>query len=321
MSDVCGWQMQVRFTVLCFFVLMNYFFSSTLNAKDSKLVFVDDNVFNFYCAGWSSYFQRFQKDVIDAILLATEEEYGEFSLQYIDTVLSDKRITTELKLGRQVHFDFYTSFNGRERNTEDSVNIHFPLFNGLLGLRRVVVRRSEHSLVSRLSSVAQFKTMQFGQVRQWPDVKIYQYAGLHVVNADRYVNLYPMLAKGRFNFLPLSILEIDTELEKQQSFYDELMVHEQIYIFYPLPVYLSVTKALPELMERLRFGIKKVIESGDFQTIFHKYFQQHIENIAPEYAKVFILNNPVLSEEENILLAKDTLDMYFNPYARIYWLY
>ena len=108
---------------------------------------------------------------------------------------------------------------------------------------------------------------------KWTDVKIYQYAGLHVVNADRYANLYPMLAKGRFNFLPLSILEIDTELEKQQSFYDELMVHEKIYIFYPLPVYLSVTKALPELIERLRFGIKKVIGSGDFQTIFHKYFQ------------------------------------------------
>lgn len=278
------------------------------------------NSFKFYIGGWSPSLKEYQKEIVTAILEETREEYGEYELVLIDRTMSDKRLITELSKGRHVHFGFFSRFYTLGKQEGHYVNFPQPLMQGLLGLRKVMIRKADNEHFTQIASEAAFRQTIFGQVADWPDNIVYRHARLNLVGADAYDNLFPMLSAKRFDALPLSVIEIDRALKKQTDA-SQLTINQELYIYYPFPIFLSVTRQHPFLRARLNDGFEKLQSNGQFNDIFQKHFSTYITNIKASSAHVFILENPILTRQENAALAQSIQQQYFDSTSKFIYLY
>lgn len=277
--------------------------------------------YKFYLGGWTPLIKEYQKELLGAIFDKTESEFGAYELHYVSEVMTDKRIVEELGRGHHIHFGFYTIFDGREKKEDNYVSIPFPIMQGLLGLRKIVVRKADDKKFSQIKSISDFRAINFGQVSRWPDNKVYLHAQLRVAGGQSFSNLFPMLVAKRFDAIPLSVVEIDAALEKQESTMKELVVNNDIYIYYPIPVHLSVTKNHPNLLPRIVKGIAEIERTGEFNKIFTKYFDQYVQKIHSENANVFVLENPALTKNENVIFTNTIINSYFKSSRQLFYLY
>lgn len=293
----------------------------THTALSDNLTESTNSTYKFYLGGWTPLIKEYQKELLDAIFSKTEREFGAYELRYVSEVMTDKRIVEELGRGHHIQLGFYTIFNGRQNKEDNYVSIPFPIMQGLLGLRKVVIRKADDKKFSQINSISDFRAVNFGQVSRWPDTKLYHHAQLRVAGGQSFSNLFPMLVAKRFDAIPLSVVEIDATLEQQDSTLNELVVNNDIYIYYPIPVHLSVTKNHPNLLPRMIKGIADIERSGEFNKIFTKYFDEYIQRIHAENANVFVLENSTLTKDENVAFTNAIMNSYFKSNGQLFYLY
>ncbi|PCK07133.1 MAG: hypothetical protein COA42_15835 [Alteromonadaceae bacterium] len=263
--------------------------------------------------------QVYLKTLANAMLSSTSDVYGDYLLNYPE-IMSGRRVRIEVAQGRRVHFEFYSSAGG-EAEGEPGTSVPIPLLGGVLGLRKAIVHRDNVEAFARLNSAKSLQSLVVGQGAQWPDNTIYKNAGIALVGAKEYDNLLPMLMRKRFDFLPLSIIEIDGVLEKQTTVFDALVVEDNTFIYYPIPTYIRVSDTQPELLGRLNLGLKRIQASGEFRAIMQKYIEPYVKGISAQQAKLFVLENPMLTEQENRSRSRRITETYFADTQKIFWLY
>lgn len=306
--------MRVFFGIVCYLSLILPLVSQS---QDSEKDATHPGIIKSYFKGWSPAIRIYGREILESLLSHSKEKYGPYTLEYVTDELTTARGQFEMSLGKNINLDF-TPMPSSDSRRKSISQEQIPLFNGLLGLRRLIVQKTELGKYSNTVTLNEFRSYIVGQGKGWPDVNIYNHANMKVVESNLYNRLFPMLAANRYHYLPLSIIEIDEALRDKKEFADKLTVAPNIYIFYPIPVYLSVTKKYTELTERVSYGLKKSIENGEFNRILYKHLSSYINSISPDTATLFYMENPTISTGENRRMTDEVLNKYFSEKTRIF---
>jgi hypothetical protein len=258
-----------------------------------------DYTYRYWDLGASKKRDEYQFMLLRLALEKTTPSYGKYKLIKNDEKYTSMRSTRELERGISVNV---TAFPMPVLGIKDHgystapITIKKPLLHGLLGYRKLVIRRSDLSKFEKISSTAELQHLAAGQGRDWEDINVYRYNHFKVVDNADYFNLFAMLAAGRFDYIPLSVIEIDDIMTSFPKYANDFTVVPNLIIYYPFPVLFNISGHQPELAERLSKGLDLVSEDGSLDQLFQKYFSDELQKIKADNLKAIILTSPSIPE-------------------------
>ncbi|MFT7558955.1 MAG: hypothetical protein ACI93R_000858 [Flavobacteriales bacterium] len=269
-----------------------------------------------YNGGWSLPLQDYNVRLITAALDVSSDSYGPYTLELYPDELSLERADAMLGEGVEVNCRM-DSFRVDLSKGSKYQSIALPSQVNIVGLRAMIVKQSELAKFSVLNTVEGFLTLKPGQGEDWPDVAVYEHHGITVGKANSFDLIMPMLNHGRFDYIPLSIMEAYQFLEGYRDGKHGLSIVPNHYIFYSMPFYLAYPSTRPEIAERISFGIEQLYKSGALQAINEAQLAQ----MQPRFdatSKIFVLDNPFLERSKNEEIYRYASEEYFSNGAVIY---
>lgn len=233
------------------------------------------------------------KEILRMALEKTVPEFGTYKLRASRQHTNGLRYLSNLASESDLNVVWSSTSTEKERSY---LPIRIPLRKGILGYRLLLVRKDNQSLLKNLRDLDDFKKLTVGQGVGWDDVKLYQENGIKVVEA-KYSNLFRMLSYKRFDIFPRGISEIFNEFEKESAQNPDLMIDENVLIYYPWPYYFFVAQSNIKLHKRLEMGLQKMIKDGSFDAIFWKYNAKAIEAANFKKRHVIYMQNHLLPKE------------------------
>ncbi|MFG6428341.1 hypothetical protein [Roseateles sp. LYH14W] len=226
--------------------------------------------------------------------LALSRAGSRLEVRPVDLDMTQGRTLIELASGRSP-IDLMWTMTDRQRESSGLLPVRIPIDRGLLGWRLLLVRRSELTQWARVGSLKDLASRLAGQGHDWPDTTILRANGLQVGTSSVYDALFRMLAAGRIDYFPRSVLEIDAEMAGGR--HPELAIAPDLMLHYPAAAYLFVSPSRPELAAELRTGLEAAVADGSFQRLHREQYGALIKAhpVSPE--RVLKLSNPLLPPE------------------------
>ncbi|SMF05931.1 ABC-type amino acid transport/signal transduction systems, periplasmic component/domain [Alteromonadaceae bacterium Bs31] len=250
--------------------------------------------------------EQLNYDILQAVLEATVDEFGPFSLERAQRGMVSRRLLLALIKGESLTVAVSTykaSWAGK------TLVVPFPVNKGLSSYRMFFARKDSLASLAKVESVAQLKAFRFGQGRGWSTAKTLEDNGFTVVYSDSYLAFSKMLSANRFDLFMRDPQEIVWERENVER--DKgLTVVDSIAIYTYLPTYFNVSKTRPELALRLEKGLKKLDAAGEIDRLLVKHFQEAIDLINNSSRRVFYLENTNLPPE---VIERDKKYLYNTP--------
>lgn len=261
----------------------------------------------------SPIFQQYFQALIQTILDHSVDRFGPFRLTEETREMTPQRSLMGLHKGEWdslVNTDLSQLFVA----DKDVEIISGPFLQTLIGLRRCIVRTGDLPRFEAVRSLEQLRQFSVGQGVHWTEVEIYRNAGLQVSTAEAYANLFPMLSSKRFDFLPLSYLEARPALTQPEAHGYDLSIAEGLYVFYPMPVNIVVSKRDPDLVDRFNYGAAQAFASGAIDQLVRQYFPQ-LEHLHIDDRQVIYLPNHLLSEKSSRVITNHFKSLFVKPGA------
>lgn len=192
---------------------------------------------------------------------------------------------------------------------EELLPIKIPVLKGLLGHRVLIIRRNDQQKFSKIMNLRDLTKLRAGQGTFWEDTQILRANNVSIVTTNKYQNLFPMLAGGRYDFFPRALYEPWVELKDYKQL--DLVVEENILLVYPFAMYFFVSPDNKELAKQIETGFDKAIDDGSYNRLF---FNNSMINEALQKAKLnsrrtFHLNNPNISVNQSSQTKRYWLDL------------
>lgn len=260
-----------------------------------------------YTRGFSPAISAYLTDVLLLCLDKTNQDYGPYELKLHTSELSSNRSKLETERGVLLDVLFATNWLHHRKETTKVVAIEFPVFFGTLGLRSLIVDEDTEFVRDDTHG---FLKKRAGQGAHWMDSKILRANGIQVVEAQNFGALFPMLDRGRFDYLPLSVLEAQQTLVGRQSKHPRLSADQTLKVFYPLPAYLYINADRNDLLERFTAGLRLAQESGALEALFQEHFHEVDQTLRAERHQVIVLHNPFITPEHNHRITQNLLKNY-----------
>jgi hypothetical protein len=229
--------------------------------------------------------------------LALSRSSTRLAIQPVDLDMTQGRTLVELATGH-APIDLMWTMTDIQRESGGLLPVRIPIDRGLLGWRLLLVRRSELAQWQRVRTLKELGQRMAGQGHDWPDTAILRANGLQVGTSSGYDALFRMLAAGRIDYFPRSILEIDAEMAGGR--YPELAIAPNLMLHYPAAAYLFVSPSRPDLAAELKAGLEAAIADGSFQRLHREFYGAMLKAhpISPD--RVLKLSNPLLPPETPI---------------------
>ena len=250
--------------------------------------------YRYWDWGQTSRRDDYQFAVLGLALDKTNAEFGPYQLTRVVRNFSTLRSRREVAAGviTNVRAGPWRPV-GREEPLERSIPIEIPIMSNLLGTRALLIRRADLDRFASIDRVDQLKVMDAGQGNSWVEVEMYRRAGFQVVDSGNINTLLAMLANKRFDYLPMSIIEISSALARHPTLAPQLAVAPGILLSYPLPVIFHVSARHPELARRLQRGLTLARKDGSMDALMLSSFGAEIAE-ARRARHVFRVPNPVV---------------------------
>jgi len=226
--------------------------------------------------------------------LALSRAGSRLEVRPVDLDMTQGRTLIELATGHSP-IDLMWTMTDRSRESSGLLPVRIPIDRGLLGWRLLLVRRSELAQWSSVRSLKDLSGRLAGQGHDWPDTTVLRANGLQVGTSSVYDALFRMLAAGRIDYFPRSILEIDAELAGGR--YPELAIAPDLMLHYPAAAYLFVSPSRPELAAELKAGLEAAVADGSFQRLHREQYGAVIKAHPVSPGRVLKLSNPLLPPE------------------------
>ncbi|MBU2985279.1 transporter substrate-binding domain-containing protein [Saccharophagus degradans] len=152
-------------------------------------------------------------------------------------------------------------------NDEQMLAVRIPLLKGMLGHRISIIRQGDQHKFNDIRSISDLARLDAGMGRTWGSTKVLEQAGLNVVTAMKYENLFHMLEGGRFDYFPRGIHEPWADLAKYPEL--PLEVEKRILLIYPYAMYFYLQKDNRALHAKLTRGFEQAIADGSFDELFY----------------------------------------------------
>lgn len=226
--------------------------------------------------------------------LALNRSGNRLPIQSVDLDMTQGRTLVELAAGH-APIDLMWTMTDTQRESSGLLPVRVPIDRGLLGWRLLLVRRSELAQWQKVRTLKDLGQRLAGQGHDWPDTAILRANGLQVGTSSVYDALFRMLAAGRIDYFPRSILEIDAEMASGR--YPELAIAPGLMLHYPAAAYLFVSPTRPELAAELKTGLEAAVADGSFQRLHREFYGAVLKAhpISPD--RVLKLSNPLLPPE------------------------
>lgn len=242
---------------------------------------------------------KFFISIIEIALKNAAEKYGASQLVLSTEHINQGRWVRLISSG--IYLDVVWSGTSAERESELRA-VPVDLLGGLLGVRTFIIRQSDWSVFSHLSSLNELKQRIACQGQHWPDSDILENAQLPVLRTGLFTSNFKMLEKGRCDYFPRGIHEGKGEVEKYRALYGEgLVLIDDVLLVYPFNMYLFVSKSNVELAELLEYGLKRAIDSGELERFYEQHnITQHLFPLSRYANKTrFTLSNPTQTAHQD----------------------
>lgn len=229
--------------------------------------------------------------LINAALEATRPSHGDFKISYTEEALSSERKHELLIAGTKVNIDRLVGFPAAKGPRLGLLQVNHPILDGFMGYRVLLIRGEQQQHFSKVKTLADLQQFTMGFGRGW-EGHVYRHNQLAVTEAANMPQLLKMLAGNRYDFVPLSVIEIEDSYRVDGIAAHQLEIEQNLLLYMPLPVYFYVSPRVPELAERLTLGLKLLTENGVAQTIFVTHFGARLKRLGLAERRLIELHNP-----------------------------
>jgi len=246
--------------------------------------------------GYPSYADSDAQDPIHqfhlAVLrLALERSGGHYRLQPVRKPVGQGRAIRELAGGGS-DLDLLWSMTSEERE-QLLLPIRIPIDRGLMGWRLLLIRRTDAERFAGVRSLDALRDLSAGQLYDWPDTAILRANGLAVGTTSVYDSLFTMLARGRVDYFPRSVLEIQEEM-RQYGSANELMIAPGLMLRYPTANYFFVSRQNSQLAAELQRGLERALDDGSLHKLFMSHIRPLLKPLRLPERRELLLRNPLL---------------------------
>lgn len=231
--------------------------------------------------------------LLDEALHTTIDDYGPYHITHQFTGRTRDRALLELEKGELLNV---VAVPTRPEWEAEVIPIRIPIRKDVLDYRLLLVRRDSLPALAKVSNADELKQFRFGMQIQWTTTDVLERLGFNVVTTSRYANLFPMLNAGRFDVFLRGVYEIFDEVEHYSRFYPDLVIEPTLAVELPMPTYFFVSPKTPRLAERIKTGLRRMLENGDFDKIFDQYYGGLKGRIRLDQRHIIRLPNPFLAK-------------------------
>jgi hypothetical protein len=177
--------------------------------------------------------------------------------------LTGARLNADLKNNKTFHVIWHGTSVQREH---DLIAIPISLMKELNEYRVLLIRKEDQEKFSKVNSIDDLRKFTAGGAADWPSRDILLHNQLPVVTVANSTLLIPMLKMKRFDYMSRNVFEVWDEAVR----YDKhgLAVEKTLLLHGGVPFYFFVSKANPQLAERIERGLKMAIADGSFEKLF-----------------------------------------------------
>lgn len=243
---------------------------------------------NFFSEGDASQL-NYKGEVLTLLLEKSKARFGPYVLERKEiSGWSQNRAFAELERGS---LDVISSQTNDSRE-KISTPIRYCLYKGLLGVRIGMGTPDTVQKLNAITSWDEVRTVTLGLVFDWPDYAIQSEAGLRVLRLPEFASSINRLRMGTFQLIPLGIVEV-APIAKRHS----MSTISTWAIAYPTAYYFFVSKARPDLAERLNYGFEVALKDRSFEQLFAKRIGPLVEAADLKKRKIFYIKNPNLPKD------------------------
>lgn len=233
---------------------------------------------------------QYQRDRYLLELLQLALNNSAYQLQ--PTLIDQQQQRTIMKLA-DGDIDIHWGMTSPERE-KMAIPVRIPLFKGLIGYRVALINKQNQVAFSKLSQ-QQLKQLVAVQGHDWPDTQIMAQNGYRVRPLANYETMFKVLEAGAVDYFPRSVIEVKDELAEYGK--GELVIDEQHLFAYPTAFYFFVNSHKPALANALHDGLERLIQSGEFDAVFNRYFAQSLSELGLSSRTKHQMKNRFLPEE------------------------
>lgn len=202
-------------------------------------------------------------------------------------VLTEGRVE-KMVLDGELDMLFISTSAAREENM---IPVKVPIYRGLLGLRLLLIKPLNNEKFKKIKSLKDLKPYVAGHNMHWSDFGVFKANGLKVVSSTNYDALFEMLKHDRFDYFSRGVNEVWGELAQHS---EQLMIADNVMLFYQHPVYFFVSKHRPELAALVEKGLKIATQDGSYKALFQTYYAKTLDRADLKNRTIIFLNNPAV---------------------------
>ena len=237
----------------------------------------------------------YQVQVLQLALEKTRATDGSFSIVRVIESYSTLRLRREVFEGSHVNLHAGPwRVQDRANPFDRNIAVEVPLMDNLLGYRQLIIRRSDVAKFGQITVASELQRLVAGQGRGWVDVAIYRHNGYQVDDRANLSNLLRMLLNRRFDYLPMSVIEVESVLARHPELRAQLAVAQGILVQYPLPTVFYVSANAPALADRLARGMAAAKKDGSLDALMQRFFRREYQALLSETTREFVLSNPFI---------------------------
>lgn len=203
------------------------------------------------------------------LTLALQKSGYNYTLTPVATPMTTPRIVRTIKNNTPDSVNVFWAASSPElENTLTAIPV--PIERGLIGFRVLVIRQDHVPRIEQISNESSLRTMSLLQGIGWSDAAILRKNGFSVTEAAP-DNLYNMLAAGRADAFPRSVIDVERELRTQQKLHPGLIIAPGIAITYPrFGVFFFVSADNKPLRLALERGLQTALKDGSFIKLYEE---------------------------------------------------
>lgn len=174
--------------------------------------------------------------------------------------------------------------------------VDIPLTKGLIGYRTFITHKDNIKKFKKIKTLETLKKITLCQGTHWADTKILLKSGLNILQNTSYEGLFRQTHIKRCDAYPRGINEALPELNARKNNMPNLMLYDDLILYYPFPIYFFTSPDNPRVKNILKSGLEAAIDDGSFD----EYIKTHptTKNLFPltkwNKATFIKLNNPYL---------------------------
>ena len=287
----CGKNLIYLDKVIVFLLLFVTALSPNLAATETTPITVRILADNLQQDSSINYFRVLLVEALDA----TVDDFGPYKIKQVNFEFSQDRSLQMLK--RKNALDVMHTMSSSEREHE-FLAVKIPLLKGLMGKRMLFIRNDRKAEFDQITIARQLKQKVACQGLHWPDSDILEANYFKVARVVIFESMFEMLEKGRCDYFPRGIHEIQPEYNNFVEKHPSLAVADNLMLSYPAPVYYFLGKHNTELARRITEGLERLIASGRFDQLMQKNpLTAHLFPLSKwRETRIFSIPNPDLPE-------------------------